>query len=207
MSETSKALDTIARLALAPTLKERGFRKAGRTWRRPGAVTGSVHVVNLQGSAWNDGIEGQCTLNAGVYFESLAESLSVGRVTGAPTEPDCHVRIRPAMLRPGGRDTWFAFRADDARTLEAAGVGLDLLFREQAEPWLLRCSTLLGAKDELVRRGQRWQAAAASLELGDRIAAAALLKEALAKAPKTYAPHLVRWGVRHALLAHHDAAI
>jgi hypothetical protein len=207
MSETGKALDTIARLALAPTLKERGFRKAGRTWRRPGAITGSVHVVNLQGSAWNDGMEGQCALNAGVYFESLAESLGLGRVTGAPTEPDCHVRIRPAMLRPEGCDTWFAFRADDARSLEAAAGGLDLLFREQAEPWLLQCSTLSGAKDELIRRGQRWQAAAVSLELGDRLAAATLLQEALAEAPTTYARHLVQWGVRHALLAHRDAAI
>jgi hypothetical protein len=207
MSETGKALDTIVRYSLAATMKERAFRKAGRMWRRAGATPGSIQVVNLQGSAWNEGMQGRCTMNAGVYFSSLADSLGIGRVTSAPTEPDCHVRVRPAMLRPGRRDTWFEFSANDDESLHTAALALDLLFREQAEPWLSQCSTLSGARNELIRTGHRWQAAAASLELGDRAGATSLPKEAIAKAPQTYAPHLVRWGFKHALLNDHEAAI
>ena len=207
MSDSGKALDRIAQLGITPLLKQRGFRKTGRTWRRPVPREGAIQVVNLQGSAWNDGVAGHCALNAGIYFAAMPEWRGIGAVTDRPTEPDCHLRVRPAMLRPGALDTWFEYRADETASLETAAASLAELFVEYAEPWLERFSSLAAARDELVRTGQRWPAAAASLALGDTEGAAALLAEAIAKAPKAFAPTLEAWGNRHSLLEYPDADI
>lgn len=206
MSDTSRALDSIAS-ALAQRLKARGYRKTGRMWRRHADGAAAIQVVNLQGSVWNHGSVGRCALNAAIYFPALAELIGRGRVTDRPTEPDCHLRVRPAMLRPDGRDTWFEFQVDDVATVATAGESIARLYDEFGEPWLARLSSLAGARDELSRTGQHWWASAASLELGDRAMAVTFLLKAIANAPKAQAPHLIRWGERHSLLGRRDAAI
>ena len=199
MSKSGQALDRVAVTVLAPLLKARGFRKSGRTWRRPVTNLKSIQVINIQGSLWNSDSAGRCALNAGIYFPALAELLGIGRVTDTPTEPDCHLRVRPAMLRPSGQDTWFEFQPDDETSVQAAGEAIADLYSDFADPWLERFSAIDSARDELARTGQLWWAAAASLELGDRDAARSQLATAIHKAPKTYAPHLVRWGAAHLL--------
>jgi Domain of unknown function (DUF4304) len=207
MSATGQGLDRVARIALAPVLKTQGFRIAGRTWRRTIPEVGVIQVVNVQGSSWNSGTEGRCVLNTGLYFRVLAHRIGIGAVTDAPTEPDCHLRVRPAMLKPDRLDTWFTFHTDDPSSERAAGEALCDLYEVFGAPWLARFAKLSLARDELVRTGQRWWASAASLELGDVPSARQLLEVAMSKAPKEHLKFLVQWGRENALLNDRGAAI
>jgi Domain of unknown function (DUF4304) len=200
MSATGQGLDRVARVALAPALKTQGFRKGGRTWRRTIPEAGVIQVVNVQGSSWNSGTEGRCALNTGLYFRALAQRIGIGALTDAPTEPDCQLRVRPAMLRPDRLDTWFTFYTDDPSSERAAGEALFDLYEAFGAPWLTTFSNLSLARDELARIGPRWWAAAASLELGDVPSARQLLDVAMSKAPKEHVKFLVRWGRENALL-------
>jgi hypothetical protein len=194
-----QALDLVANHALGPALKAEGFRKKGCTWRHQ-ADDAVIQVVNVQGSMFGTRYEGRCALNLGIYFLPLADVLGIGRITDAPTEADCHLRRRAAMLRPDHHDTWFDFRAGDAASVEAAASGIRDLYSNFGAPWLRDFSTLRAARDELERTGQTWWAAAASLCGGDLSDAASLLREAIDDAPQHIAPHLDRWGRKHALL-------
>jgi hypothetical protein len=160
--------------------------------------------------------EGEFALNAGVYFPALAARLALFPPTDAPREMDCQVRTRPM---PPGRH-WWKVRAAGASTPDpGAGRVLGTMFSwldrwadRQADrtnaraaqelhgvleryglPWLERMVELSNARDELARRGPLLWAAAASLELGERAAAAQLLARAVAAAPAK-ADDLRRWG-------------
>jgi hypothetical protein len=195
----TQALDSLASDALGELLKSQGFRKQGRTWRRRTEYA-ATQVVNVQGSMFSTRNEGRCALNLGVYFPALAEVLGLGRLTDAPSEADCHLRQRAAMLRPNGRDTWFEFRTDDPTSVQAAVSSLRGLYVEVGESWLSRYSSLSAARDELARKSETWWAAAASLCADNRSDALLLLRKAIDDAPKDVAPHLIRWGEKHALL-------
>jgi hypothetical protein len=195
----TQTLDSIANDALGAHLKAHGFRKQGRTWRRR-VDDGAIQVINVQGSMFSTGVEGRCALNIAIYIPALAEALGIGRITDAPTEADCHLRRRAAMLRADKRDTWFEFQADDPVSVNAAVVGIRELYTGFGEPWLHEFSSLRAAREELVRTGQAWWAAAASLCYGDRPDAALLLRKAIDEAPQDIAPHLRRWGQQRALL-------
>jgi len=195
----NQALDSIAKAALASDLKSQGFRKGGRTWRRR-LGDEAVQVVNVQGSMFGTRAEGRCVLNLGVYFPALAEVLGVGRITDRPSEADCHLRRRAAMLGPDHRDTWFEFRSADPTSLERTAASLRELYIDFGAAWLRDLSTLKAASDEFSRTGQGWWAAAAQLCAGDKSGAASLLHRAIASAPKDIAPHLTRWGRQHSLL-------
>lgn len=149
---------------------------------------------------FSTGVEGRCALNVGIYFPEVAEALGIGRVTDAPSEADCHLRRRAAMLRPDKRDTWFEFRSDKPVSVKAAVVGIRELYTEFEETWLHEFSNLRAAREELARTGQSWWAAAASLCSGDTLDAALLLRKAIDEAPKDIALHLRRWGRERALL-------
>lgn len=196
----NRTLDVVATRALSLPLKSAGFRKRGRTWRRHTGRDGAIQVVNLQGSMFSTRDEGRCALNLGIYFPALADVLGVGSVTQSPTEADCHLRRRAAMLGPDRRDTWFDFRAGDPESLDAAAASIRGLFIEFGERWLDQFSTLASARDELARTGYTWWAAAASLCAGDREEAARFTREAIEHSPKDPRAHLVAWGRRHGLV-------
>ena len=206
MTDTAKALDRIVGIALVGTLKAQGFRKAGRTWRRA-TNDGVIQVVNVQGSVSNTDSSGRCALNAGLYFPELADVLGIGRVTEAPSDADCHLRVRPAMLRPDRLDTWFDYRAGDAASEKAAGIALADLYVEFGSPWLAKHGTLRAARDELTRTGPLWWASAASLCLGETADAQRLLALAVARATPPHAPFIIRWGKQHALSADIEPAV
>jgi Domain of unknown function (DUF4304) len=214
VSEIGLVIAQIAEEALAAPLKRAGFTKSGRTWRR--WVGEAAQVIHVQASRSNAGANGRFVLAAGVYFPALADRLGLFPPNDAPTEPDCHVRARPM---PPGRRWWkvraagVARRDPDAKMLGALFSWLDrradrraeqtnaLASRELREameryamPWLDRTGTLAGARDELVRTGPLWWAAAASLELGDYEAARRLFQQDLARATPDRADKLRRWG-------------
>jgi Domain of unknown function (DUF4304) len=96
----TKARDSInglVKLAIAPMLKSRGFKKSALNFaRRSGAV---VHFVNVQLSSWNSGAVGSFYLNVGVAFDEIAQHL--GKSSSVfPRQDDCQFLVRIEKLNP-----------------------------------------------------------------------------------------------------------
>jgi hypothetical protein len=186
---------------------------------------GVVQVVNVQWSPRTAGVEGWFTLNAGVYFPALAQSLAMFPVTTSPKEHDCHVRHRPLLP---GRNGWTVRVPGSARPDPDLGTGRIAAFfdwldrradrkapaqhekatrelRESLEqhgfPWLERVSTMRGARDEFVRRGPARWAILASLILGEREEARQIFDRELARAKPEDTEMLREWGREHGLIA------
>jgi hypothetical protein len=219
MAPITEVIDRVAADALAAPLKEIGYRKSGRIWRR--RLESAIQVVQVQASRHNVGAEGQFCLNAGVYFPALARRLPLFPPTDSPSEPDCHLRIRAqppgrswwevraagvAVPEPnagrvlGGIFGWLRRRADRGapETNERAIVGLRDALQRYALPWLERMADLHAARNEFEREGQLWNAAAASLELGDRELALAFFKRVLKDKPAG-ADEVTQWGLANGL--------
>jgi hypothetical protein len=222
--EVAELINRIVDDAIAAPLASTGYRRSGRTWRRS-LDGGAIQVVNIQWSPRNPG-EGSFSLNAGVYFPSLATSIALFPVTKTPKESDCHVRFRPQLRGgrgwevrvPGMADedsdigdgllksffSWLDRRADrkapeqQERTTRESRESLE----REAFPWLERVSTLRGARDELLRRGPLFWAAHASLLLGERAEAARILTLDVAKSKSNpeYNETICEWGRANGLL-------
>ncbi|HEX7779596.1 MAG TPA: DUF4304 domain-containing protein, partial [Vicinamibacterales bacterium] len=100
--EIAKLINRIVDDGLAGPLAAAGFRRSGRTWRRT-LDNGLIHVVNVQWSPRDGGIEGIFALSAGVYSRELAESIALFKPTDSPREHDCQVRLRAG---PQGHRGW-----------------------------------------------------------------------------------------------------
>jgi len=223
--EIGKLINRIVNDAIAAPLAAARFQRSGRTWRRH-LDDGVIQVVNVQWSTRNGGVEGWFTLNAGVYFPTLTESIGDFPVTKSPKEYDCHVRKRPL---PAGCDGWRVrvpgiakpdpdvpglfgrfFGWLDERADRKAGDQHERATRELREsvearafPWFERVSTLRGARDELLQRGPGLWAAHVSLLMGEREAAARIVEQELAKAKSNpeYSDLVRSWARKHGLIA------
>jgi hypothetical protein len=89
-------------------MKQHGFAKSGRTWRRRG--DGHVQVVNVQASGWNSCERGSFTVNLGVYFPAVADIVGEPPARSAPSDMDCQLRQRIGGLMPAGSDHWWEVR-------------------------------------------------------------------------------------------------
>jgi len=88
-------LDEVVAKALAPILKEAGYRKSGRTFRRKNGSC--VQVVNVQASAWSSADSLKFTVNLGVFFEEVSAANPFWQSKVGEAGPDvwsCHVRER-----------------------------------------------------------------------------------------------------------------
>ena len=221
--EIAALINRIVNEAIAEPLAAAGFTRSGRTWRRA-LDNGLMHVVNVQWSPRERGVEGTFSLNAGVYALELAESIAVYQPTSSPKEYDCHVRLRPG---PHGRSNWqvrvpgiakpdpditgFLARVLawlDRRADRKAGDQHAKATRELREtlerhafPAFERMSTLRGLRDELARSPDLFWAAHASLLLGEREEATRLLELALKKARTNpeFSEMVRQWGRRQGL--------
>ncbi len=120
--------------ALAPALKQHGFKKSGATWRKESGE--GIRVLNLQGSQWGPSFY----INLGVYFRALGDD-------DKPTEYHCHVRTRLCELVPD-RDRLNSLLdfgqtvLDDVRARE-----LEALVANHGLPWLDIVATIQGARE------------------------------------------------------------
>ncbi len=222
--EIANLINRIVDDAIAEPLAAAGFKRSGRTWRRT-LDNGLVHVVDVQWSPRDRGVEGSFGLGAGVYSRELAESIALYKPTRSPKEYDCQVRLRPG---PHGRASWrvrvpgiatpdpdvtgFLARVFgwlDRRADGKAGDQQMKATRELREtlerhafPAFERLSTLRGVRDELARSPDLYWAAHASLLLGDREEAKQLLERALKKATGNpeFSGMVREWGSRKGLL-------
>jgi hypothetical protein len=71
--------------AIAPVLKDAGFKKKDATWRR--TKDSFIQIFNVQGSQWSKSFY----FNLGVYITALGEDK-------APLEHDSHIRNRADSL-------------------------------------------------------------------------------------------------------------
>ena len=65
----AKRIDEIVVSGLWPLLKQEGFRRSGRIFRR--TVGDAIHVVEVQADKHNEGMHGSFTVNLGLYFKNL----------------------------------------------------------------------------------------------------------------------------------------
>ncbi len=146
MSSAGLLIDSITRDALKEPLRQHGYKKDKRTFRR--SLERCVQVVNVQASSWNEGSSGRFTVNLGVYFSVLADLGGIGRLTEKPLESDCLVRCRIGHLLPGGNDRWWEVKADEDHTRTVSEVQHACVGEEQA--WLDAYSDLSTARSFLV---------------------------------------------------------
>jgi hypothetical protein len=221
--EIGRLINRIVDEAIARPLAAAGFERSGRTWRRV-LDSGLVHVVNVQWSPRQRGVEGMFSLNAGAYSRALAESVGLYPPTDAPKEYDCHVRLRPGahgrsywrVRVPGIAEpdpdvtgflarafAWLDRRADAKAADQHVTVAREL--REALETWALpafeRMRTLRGVRDELARGPDLFWAAHASLLLGERDEAKRLVDDALRQAKRNpeFSDTVREWARRQGL--------
>ena len=221
--EIATLINRIVDEAIAEPLAAAGFKRSGRTWRRA-LDSGLVHVVNVQWSPRDRGVEGTFSLNGGVYSRELAESIALYQPTSSPKEYDCQVRLRPGPHRRANWQVrvpgiarpdpdvagflarvfaWLDRRADRKAGDQHAKATREL--RETLEhhvfPAFERINTLRGLRDELARSPDLFWAAHASLLLGERDEATRLLELALKKATGNpeFTGIVRQWGRRQGL--------
>jgi len=141
-SEISGALDQIQRL-VAVVLKERGFRKSGRTFNRH--TSGSlVHVVNFQMGQWpvgnyvvpglRESAYGKFTVNLGIALPDVRRIEGRLEEKKVYQEYDCEIRERLGSLAKGGADVWWEI----CPPVETIASDLSALFRSHGFPFLER---------------------------------------------------------------------
>lgn len=155
--KVGKKIDYVVTAYLGPALARPGFnRKARSVWREIGdGSQRSLHVVNIQGSKWNEGSSGSFCINLGVQFPALHELIAMrpGKEwmrewIGRPDEAACTLRARVDDVLPSDRQEWWPqglrcgcdhwFKIDDRTDLDALGDDVTRLVLEYALPWIER---------------------------------------------------------------------
>jgi hypothetical protein len=174
MSHPSEMIDELVKTHLKPALKELGFKcKTPTFFRKNGEL---VEIISLQKSQWNDAGEAQFTINLGVYWPNVQETL--GRVckTLPPKEYECTLRQRLGPLFDEGKDYWW--RVNPISDIQAIGKDVVEKVRGFALPWLIRATSL----DDAVKMAHTGEAVVLHTLKGDRAQASALITEAITRA-------------------------
>lgn len=170
------ALDDVIEKSITLELKPRGFRKSGRTYRKPAA--GAVQVLNVQSDKWSTADEVRFTINLGVFFPAVHAALRLGWQPSpeGPKEYECTLHARIGELLPGGKHTWWELRPGDrtGRLVEEVNDAV----RRFAIPWLDSTS------DFETSRSKATGGIAVAFELvaGERDRALRMLRELLRQA-------------------------
>lgn len=195
MSEIAKIIDQVIKEHIAPLMKERSFKKKARTFHKQS--NDATLVVNIQASQWNQGVEGQFTVNLGAYFpdvETICESLPV---KGIPKEYNNTVRKRIGQTMPSNCDKWWEIKP--STNLGNLGSDVALALSEYGLPWLQSMSTKESIKNELVAQRQYLRAAGLSLLNGCADEAKGFVQKQLKDKPLA-ASRTKSWAKRHGLL-------
>jgi hypothetical protein len=202
MSESYQLIDHVLRTSFAPLLKEQGFRKEARNFRR--RATESILVVNVQGSDWNSSNSARFTVNLAVHFPALVPFVDWLKHSDRPLHHNCIVSSRIGRLFPEPCDHWW--RITEETDLEALGEELANAWTQFGLPWLERHSTLAAGRDWALGSPlhHKWWGAAFSLALGERDRALELFTAAIAKAAadgssEEFCDNLRAFGLKHGL--------
>jgi hypothetical protein len=139
MAETSglaRIVTEVIATGPAVLLKERGYRKVGISFYRPGDV---VRIINFQRSQRNDTGEHRFTVNVSFFSQGL-HALWTGNA--APKNP---CTVMPALtqrighLMPDDLDHWWSVTAQTIPS--ELGAVVTAATRDYALPWLERFAT------------------------------------------------------------------
>ena len=194
MSEIAKRIDTIIKEGLAPLLKNSGFKKKARNFYRE--FENRIEVINVQASQWNEGNEGQFTINVGVYYPDISEITDAPPVKGMPKEYDCTVRERIGLLTPENQDKWW--KVDGSVNDQEIAENVAYKVKELCLPWLSEMSDLEKVKNYITNK-LPFVAAGIALFQGNHGEASALIEKALVQKPLAKSK-IITWGKKHALV-------
>ena len=195
MNQIAKVIDSVVSKHIHPLLKERGFRKQSRTFRKEGGE--STLVVNVQASQWNEGLKGQFTINLGAYFPDIEKICDSHEIKGGPKEYDCTVRSRIGQTMPGNFDKWWEI--ESSSNLDEIGKEVADSLKEYGLPWLERVAAKKSLRSELEIRREYLRAAGLSLLEGDVESAKKYVEEQLKNKPLA-ASRTKTWARNHALI-------
>ncbi|MEQ2008912.1 MAG: DUF4304 domain-containing protein [Limisphaerales bacterium] len=173
MNHPSDLIDEIVKAQLKPALKELGFKNKSSTFFRQNGDL--VEVVSPQKSSWNDAGEAKFTINLGVYWPKVHETLGRPTASSPPKEYDCTLRQRIGHLFDDGKDFWWTVKPDS----DIRQIGGDVVEKTRtfALPWLARATKL----EEAVTMANTGEAAVFYVMKGDAVAAREVLEKAMAK--------------------------
>jgi len=198
VSEIAKRIDEVVSASLAPALKQAGYRKTGRTFRR--SQSRCVLVINVQASWTNVGSVGQFTINLGVYYPDAARLHGGFRVTDKPIESDCIVSERIGKLMPARLDHWW--KVTEATNVRSLGDDLVTAWSQFGEPWLVAHTDPARARTFMLELRSPFWGAIFSVLLEERAEAVRFLQEALndVRDRPDLLANLRKWGIDHGLL-------
>lgn len=194
MSEISKIIDTIIRGGLAPLLRDHGFKKKGRNFYRE--HDDRVELINVQASQWNEGCEGEFTVNFGVYYPAISAILDASAIQGMPKERDCTARQRIGLISEERKDIWWPVTAtsDNQYIAEDLAIKVEML----CLPWLNTMSNLNEVKAH-VAINTPLLAAGIALYQGNESEAKEYLNQSFKQQPMAKSRALA-WGNKHGLV-------
>lgn len=121
-SPISEAVDQIVSMGIHPLLKERGFKKRGRTFHK--RVGDLYHVVRVQASRYNEFDAGQFTINLGIASPEIAATWLHGSGFKNPaSQGNLLLFTRIGALLPRQKDKWWTIDADTDAPRLAQQVG------------------------------------------------------------------------------------
>lgn len=187
-------IDLVVRQFLDPPLTAAGFKRKARRWNRPKGDL--LHVVEVQGSQWNEVGNESFAINLGVFSALIYRIVWQKEPPSVVKEVDCMIRCRLAegMLEEGARakERWWSILAS-TDSKEVGKEAADLVQSRGIE-YLDRVVTMKEVHD-LLQGDIRPQAkaplgriylAAVKAELGDLEGAQGILNEVSKRAPKAW---------------------
>ena len=194
MSEIAKRIDAIIKEGLAPLLKNEGFKKKARYFDRE--HENRIELINIQASKWNEGNEGQFTVNVGVYYPEIEKVTDALPVNGLPKEFDCTIRERIGHLSQDNKDTWWKINSssNDAEVSENVANHV----KDLCLPWLDVMSSLDDVKDYIAKNNRAFVAAGIALFQGNRDEASAYIEQTLKQQPLAISK-INSWSKKHGL--------
>lgn len=195
-SEAARLIDQVISLGFSKALKRDGYTRKGRTWRF--ADTGTVQVVNVQGSTGNISYHGAFTINLGIYLPTV-EIISIrSHILQAPNEAECTLRERIGSLLPACKDKWWEVDgwSSDLQAITDEIVEAWTLY---GKPWIMRCSDPREARKYAAQKGNFWLATEISVALGEMEQAQRWLDETLRKYPYRNHALWLEWAAKHGL--------
>jgi hypothetical protein len=195
MSEIAKRIDAIIKEGLAPLLKKEGFKKKARNFYRE--HKNRIELINIQASKWNEGNEGQFTVNVGVYYPDIAKVTDALPVNGIPKEYDCTIRERIGFLKPDKKDAWWKINSSSNDAEVSENVANQV--KELCLPWLDKMSNLDEVKSYIAKNNRAFVAAGIALLQGNRDEASLYIEQALKQQPLAKSK-INSWGRKHGLV-------
>jgi hypothetical protein len=190
VSEIAKAIDQCIHLGLAPSLKQDGFKKTGRTFMRQ--IELCTQLVNVQASQSNIGNTGKFTLNLGIYFPTVEKLVKGTELGQPPKEYDCTLRQRIGQLMPEhGGDKWWSI--DNHSDLKTISGEISAAWVSFGRPWIERYSQL--GEAATLEWPQLEHRVAMLILLNQREEADRVLRAGLAKTTRNphYRTGVIRW--------------